>query len=545
MGNEFDANKRRTVTGFIGSAIVAGLGSSKSLVAAEGGASSDPSYAFLAPLPVQRFDAPLRRCVDVHAHFFNASDVTVEGYLEGPVAHSFGNLGWLVRALAKIADGLGEIAIKAKDEMKNLPIIEERVRGADFAVARKALWNLRDEERRRISREFNELTKTPRGREFREGYASAARAAIATSGLRVLSGGREIDDNSLVDAQYAGEEIPSDETIAGFASRGHAFYLDGLLGFIAYMLSSRWTNLLSYQENMTTKARTIGVDTVFSALVDFDRWLDGHVRSPHEDQLVLHAELSKRSNGYMRPLMSYNPWTDIAEQGRGLALVEEAAKANYLGAKAFVGTKIYPANGFQAYGNRSQPDATGRPTGAQLDDALKVFWLKCHELDLPVMSHAGPRMGKNDRHDVMGGPAGWKALLEADFWPDATGPRLNLGHFGGEKDHPRKPAGADWPNEFVDLMTAVRGDRVFADLGYWDNLNQKAKDRLKEALNHANGGKAPATERVMFGTDWLMLSRENNWSSYPSRLLKAIQEIAPNDVDRIFSLNAKHCFSRL
>src|SRR5262245_25870404 len=116
MSSDFDANKRRTLMGLVGAAVAGGLRAQGMPVAGP-----DPSYAFLAPLAVQRFDAPLRRCIDVHAHFFNASDVTVEGYLKGPVAHSFGNLGWLVRALAKIADGLGDIAISAKDELKNLP----------------------------------------------------------------------------------------------------------------------------------------------------------------------------------------------------------------------------------------------------------------------------------------------------------------------------------------------------------------------------------------------------------------------------------------
>ena len=45
-------------------------------------------FAFLAPRKVNTRGTPTRDCVDVHAHFFNASDVTIKGYLEGPIAHS-------------------------------------------------------------------------------------------------------------------------------------------------------------------------------------------------------------------------------------------------------------------------------------------------------------------------------------------------------------------------------------------------------------------------------------------------------------------------
>src|SRR5687768_4283166 len=130
MTDAVDIKKRRTVAGLLGAASMAGInGAGASLAkAADAAAPTDYRYAFLAPRAV-RFMAPLQQCVDVHAHFFNASDVTVEGYLEGPVAHSFGALGWLVKLLAKMADGLGGIAISAKDEFEQLPLIERKLRG--------------------------------------------------------------------------------------------------------------------------------------------------------------------------------------------------------------------------------------------------------------------------------------------------------------------------------------------------------------------------------------------------------------------------------
>jgi len=549
MSDKIDPNKRRAVVGLLsaaGASCLGGLTGSASR-ASDAAAHIDYRYAFLAPLHVNPFDAPLRQCIDVHAHFFNASDVTVEGYLEGPVAHSFGALGWLVKLLAKIADGLGEIAISAKGELRQLPLIEQQLDGVNEADIPKKIREFADKERLRISAAFNELTKTPDGLRFRRGYEEVMRRSTPGPGLLARPRIQEITNDSVADAMYSGEEIRSEETLAAFEVSDRGYYAEGILAFIGYMLSPRWTNLNSYRQTMTSNAHTIGVNRVMGALVNFDRWLDGRVRSPHEDQLALHAELSRRSLGYMQPIMSYNPWSDIEEQDRALILVEQAERAK------FVGVKIYPANGFRAYGNSAFPDIRGRPTGAQLDRALEKFWLKCRELDLPVMSHAAPRMGKNDTHDLLGAPGGWKALLESNFWTDAYAPRLNLGHFGGDRDHPRESGGGGWPEAYVDLMRGTRGANVFADLGYWNDLQcarqnsscRNATERLKRALNYPTGGGHVAADRVMFGTDWLMLSREKDWSAYPRRLLKTIESIAPNDVAKIFALNAKNCFSRL
>src|SRR5262250_639210 len=59
----------------------------------------------ISPLLVpERINKRLTRdvfCVDVHAHFFNASDVTVKGFVEGPVAHAAGgDQGRLMKLLA-------------------------------------------------------------------------------------------------------------------------------------------------------------------------------------------------------------------------------------------------------------------------------------------------------------------------------------------------------------------------------------------------------------------------------------------------------------
>jgi predicted TIM-barrel fold metal-dependent hydrolase len=247
----------------------------------------------------------------------------------------------------------------------------------------------------------------------------------------------------------------------------------------------------------------------------------------------------------MLPIMSYNPWTDIAENNRALELLREAH------CQKFVGAKIYPPNGYLPYGNAAGSTLPGRPTGAQLDKVLEVFWLECQAMNFTVMSHSGPSMGGDDAQDVLSAPDQWRKLLRAGFWPDARGPKLNLGHFGGSRDHKRSHDGMDWPRQFATLMTEPRGENAYADLGYWEDLQctredgdcKKARQRLKDALAVTVNGVAPAADRVMFGSDWLMLSKEKNWSAYSRQLFKNIQGIAPTTVSRIFETNAKKCFA--
>lgn len=47
---------------------------------------------------------------------------------------------------------------------------------------------------------------------------------------------------------------------------------------------------------------------------------------------------------------------------------------------------------------------------------------------------------------------------------------------------------------------------------------------------------------ALYGSDWPKLTREPNWPSCARELLKAIQEVIPSSVEKIFSGNAKKLF---
>ena len=78
-------------------------------------------------------------------------------------------------------------------------------------------------------------------------------------------------------------------------------------------------------------------------------------RSTHSDQLEVHRLLAELYGDYFRPVVAYNPWTDIAQNDAALARVKLARSLG------FVAVKIYPPTGFMPTSNANrpqQPEAT-------------------------------------------------------------------------------------------------------------------------------------------------------------------------------------------
>jgi hypothetical protein len=138
-------------------------------------------------------------------------------------------------------------------------------------------------------------------------------------------------------------------------------------------------------------------------------------------------------------------------------------------------------------------------------------------------------------------------LLEAPFWTGDEAPRVSLGHFGGDSD----AGGNDWTQGFADLMAKPRGRHLYADLAYWSDLECAAQDedncksaeaRLSAVLTKSVGQDQLIADRIMYGSDWLMLSREKNWPAYAQELHAAVRDIAAPYVERILGGNARWCF---
>lgn len=485
---------------------------------------------------VQKSSMAPRLCIDAHAHFFNGTDVPVKGYLAGPIAHDLKEpLRGLLRALAPLADALVELAPTASVEYNYLL---KRFGNPGAVVTGPGQYSLSNavvfEERAQLSADFYRIFKNS---EFEVRYNAIKRAQNVDAKSLLRSHERSLlNSTSLLQAVNAGGSVGNSKSLTLLEKRAidSEPYADGVLAFIAHMLSPRWHNLMAYADAYSTGADSFGIDHAMGALVDFDRWLDCPPRSAHVDQVKLHQLLSVLSGGYMRPLVAYNPWTDIKTGGEALARVRDAVMN-----RGFVGIKIYPPNGFYPYGNVSRVGSPSiGPSFIDLDRALEKLWETSSELNVPVIAHTNDSSGKDEDFDLLGGPVGWRALLARFSGKGA--PRVNLGHFGGDG------GGNTWTKEFAELMAGPNGEGVYGDIGYWSRLRCRdehatscasAKVRLATALQTPG-----VSKRIMYGTDWFMLSNERDWADYPFDIARAMQGQKLDAAD-VFGLNAQRCFS--
>ena len=472
------------------------------------------------------------RVIDTHAHFFNASDVPVRGFIAECLGHNAPpSVQPLLKALAPLADKLAERAPTAFDELNSLQALSSTVRHRSGEDVRAGVARWFEQERGEAA---DRVVDVVRGSEFERLYqervSRGSRSGPGISAREVLNVTEEARQRNTTRSRDRSADDP------------RAAEAKAKLEFLFYMLSKRAANVRAYIDAFAPVDGSFGVDTVLGSLVDLDYWLDCPPRSAHSDQIAVLQHLAAMHGGYLQPVVAYNPWTDIQLNGAGLQRVLDAWNTN-----AFVAVKIYPPTGFMPAANASSAASTGkrRPDLKQLDDTLKNFFAACAREGIPVLAHAARSNGRDAAHDDFSSPNAWDALL-CRVTGELKRPTLSLGHFGG--DHPM----TDWTARFANLMAVYTNVRLYGDLGYWDQLlcedtttcNQ-AKTRLKNVLDTKIGSTETVADRVMFATDWLMLSQMSGWRDYPQKVREALEAIAPEHVGKILGGNARKCFERI
>lgn len=510
--------------------------------------SLDSIRPIFKPVRIGNNGKPTRYCIDVHAHIFNASDIDAVGFIRKDVAHSIEDdlLRHFVEGLAEVVNKLSGLAFTAKQEIAKLREYLEKAWEDSKVDAVKDL--LRDDaaaHRREVAEQVASLMRTiGLDKDFirlQQAHADQMRKLLGqTSGP--LEGPTTFEEEVSIAIDPARRLEQYRRKYGTDVAPSKSLDPGGYVEFIGHMLAYRWMNLMDYMHFYTEANDAFGIDALFASFVNFDYWL-APARSPQVEQMKLHALLSQMSGGYMLPIVAYNPWTDIEESDSSFKLVQ-AAITNY----GFIGVKIYPPMGFYPYGNGSlpYPSSDKHPNLKELDRVMLRLAIWCAENNVPIMAHSGESNGRDQGGDEFGGPKGWHALLK-QVAASAPSAKVvgNVAHFGGGSDAPRHPKN-DWPAEFAKLMNGPPENRVFGDLAYWEQLRwcdsahpqcAVAKSRLLAALD-AN---RLAANRIMFGTDWDMLSQEASWARYPLQVTKNLKGVVPS-MERFLYLNALECF---
>ena len=163
--------------------------------------------------------------IDVHAHFFNASDVPVRGFLSECIGHSAPPpLRRLIELAAPLADVFAALAPTAAEELRRLRAFDQDVRLMSPADANRQFDALIATERRESA---GRVAEAIRGSDLERELARMK----ATGGVRAPGASLSAQDiHDIVDATRA----PSPSSQLPPPSRDEAFaaVADGFIGFL-------------------------------------------------------------------------------------------------------------------------------------------------------------------------------------------------------------------------------------------------------------------------------------------------------------------------
>jgi predicted TIM-barrel fold metal-dependent hydrolase len=212
-----------------------------------------------------------------------------------------------------------------------------------------------------------------------------------------------------------------------------------------------------------------------------------------------------------------------------LGIVEDALLRG-----GFLGVKVYPPMGFKAIGNtdtqhypqhvRGHFGGT-KELGRDLDDQLARLYDLCVKLDAPIIAHAAYSMGAGPEYAQRADPYYWTKVLSVAKWRKL---RVCLAHQGRFRT---KSAGAQKTDSSLEKtyewaigrhLEKDPQSRLFMDLSYWSEaLGSATRDereciakRFQEWICRFD----PAVERVLFGTDWIMVGVEAGAIGYTRQI---------------------------
>ncbi len=525
-------DRRKFLSSAIGASIVSASGCCTSARPISESESFRPAGTPLSPYRVNDANRISSKVIDPHCHIFNATDLQIAGYLRGPIAYQLPkSLRWIAIGLASPIEWvMKRVAISAHEEMENLRTLSAKGALGDL--------NALSGEIRQHREKVADLLMT---RLYKTGYATQMDAELQNQYAVNKSGSTKFDEEFLLRSFESGSNADdAEDALKIYRARG--VNIDGILAFAGFLLSPRMHNFREYQRGYTTSDGAFGINRCYASMVDFDYWIGDcdHTRSRLRDQIILMENLAELSGGHMRPLVAYNPWTDIEDGDESINLVKDA-----IGARGFAGVKIYPPMGFFPHGNATNPSypTNGKhPDLGLIDKKLQALFTYCRDKDVPVMSHSNESMGRLPSHDILGGPSGWGTFFGEK---ESAGSRVNLGHVGGSKN---KDGGTgNWTRQFTDLMNTPNAKHLYGDLGFWDDVIEdkpEAVKRLTDLLDTKLMHGDTVADRLMFGTDWFMLAQTGTWSSYAIKFQQALSRagVPRETVDKLFYQNAERLF---
>src|SRR6266513_929294 len=477
---------------------------------------------------------PGRVDIDVHCHVFNGSDLQIERFLVLVASATFNPflrkvIQWLAKPLQR---SVWKHAPKATSELDKLG----RFQKADPRHAEKmeALY-LEDskETDQTYAKWFSEELATAEGKQFLDAYRDYVDSVAGTSdeaGRAIRESLPSSELERLRDPDALLRQIEHEKRLANYS-------LASIFGFVHAFYAYRFEHVYYLLKNYGCDRGTIQM--VAAALVDYEYPLGFTEETPShlDDQFKVMARLSEVFEGRLLTYLAVDPWR-VANGDRS---VWEAAHS-YLTNGAALGIKLYPPMGFAPLENsKFDPFPRSWPTpqkhfGEALEAAMKEMWEFATSLDVPVIAHAGRSNAPYGDRVGLGSPDNWQKVF--DNYPKA---RVCFGHFGGEGLLEEKED--DWPTGF--LKEIQQYPNACGDIAYFEDVlgPRKVVDALGGRLSTFLAASRAAPQKMLYGSDWLMLASEAHSEEYFARFAKLFADsklFKPEWRGEILSANAQN-----
>jgi hypothetical protein len=488
--------------------------------------------------------------IDMHGHFFNATDVLAVEYLTGPALNDFVGdrfrfTRWLLEYIANaIVDLLSGQEIRAKEELswlqkassqeslKNMDSFSQNSYKSEYHKISKAFYET-------VSRRDIEAKKLNKPT-FEEVLKGAYIELVPQSGLKFDSGKPKapiIFNESTVlwalDLEKGEKTFLNESFQQTGTCPSDPWIFKRIMAFAGRALVRRSTNVMAYYDKYTNGAneKEPAIKHVLNIGCDFDYFLGCKTpESPMADQIAVNEEIWRHTNGYAIPVLGVNPWKFASQQGYKDLIAKTLSRGIYKG------VKLYPSIGYSVTGKvRKGLKACNGVTATEtnIHHGMETLFDICKCYDAFITSHTTHSKGATRASIDLAGPSYWKEVMS-----NHKTLRVNFGHMG-DPGNSNKP---EWRQGFLKLMSKY--ENVYADFGYhsqYANYNSLTRD-LKSFKKEFG---RDIFKKMAYGSDWYMISKDKGANAYLCDLSRhfdqAVQDgiISGEELEAIFYGNAE------
>ncbi|WP_457301555.1 amidohydrolase family protein, partial [Phyllobacterium sp. P5_D12] len=467
------------------------------------------------PRPIRPL--PKNASIDAHCHLFNASDLAVTHFIRYVFLKNYPQQSEQKLLGVKdrdIVDGVIELLIMILGA-NNAPTAKQEL------VVLKGLKNPKPSNA--SEQAASEIAVTQIAKFISK---HALNASIKSARSSDLSGSELLVTRILEAGGSSPNELRAFSSGQAKIAAARAF-----ISFEEIGVYLRWFNLFTLYryvllEKLIKATRKQGPQPALlaPALVDMDKWLEESAKSPLIDQMeVMGFVFQRRESPAVHGYFPFDPLREIYfRQKKGPEVSSLRMCKDALLNHGFIGAKVYPPMGFRAsknsgtYPDKIHKDLSGN-LSTLLDGVLDEFYALCVDLDAPILTHAYASNAANKDYGMRADPAFWSPVFQKH-----RKLRGCLGHFGSfdlisASAHSQTLPEASWEWTFGRDIVRLPNNRIFADMSYFSEvltLKTAERDALAATFRRWVETFDPGIERLVFGTDWLMLGKERDFGNY-------------------------------